>query len=185
MVTQIALGSNSRAFHPETFQLKLLRFIATCHMLFSIVQQPEFRDMILYASPSLRGNDSLPKSASIIQLYLLTLFIASRVILISLLSVSNCMVHLSFDLWSSPNHYSVLGLVCHFIDLDFKARTIIIGMKRLYSPHTGANMSGLIIEALKCYKLEYRLGFCVLDNTSDNNTSSRSVQIYLATLDII
>ncbi len=149
-----------------------------------MVEQDEFRDMMLYASPALRGTDFLCKSGNTVKEWLIQMFIVSQVMLLSLLLTSETSIHLSFDLWTSPNNYSVLGLVCHFIDKRFKARTIILGMQRLYGPHSGEIMAPLIIKVLKIYELGPRLGFCVLDNAGDNDTALRSIQVYLASLGI-
>jgi hypothetical protein len=179
------LNNQSYKFTAEGFRSKLCRMIAVLHLPLSLVESFEFRDLMLYCCPHLRGNDTLPKSSTTVRAWLLEMFIASQVILVKLLFESNCQVHVSFDLWSSPNYYSMLGIVCHFIDRDFKARTVLLGMKRLLGPHSGANMAELLIKVIKLYKLEKVLGFCVLDNARDNDTSLRSVQAYLLTQGII
>ena len=105
--------------------------------------------------------------------------------LIQLLLEVGSKIHISFDLWSSPNHYSMLGIVCYFIDRNFKARTVILGLKRLIGPHSGENIAYLLIETLKVYKLAHRLGFCVLDNARDNDTSLYTVEDFLLTQGVI
>jgi hypothetical protein len=172
-------GSQSRQILPEIVRQKLLRMIAVLHLPFNIVERDEFRDFMLYCSPALRGNDTLPKSSTSVKTWLLEYFLLSQLVLIQLLLVSGAKVHISFDLWSSANHYSMLGIVCHFIDRNFKARTVMLGLKRLVGPHSGENMSRLLIETIETYKLAHVLGFCVLDNARDNDTSLRSVQAYL------
>ena len=159
--------------------------IAVLHLPFSIVESNEFRDLMLYSSPALRNNDTLPKSGVSIKTWLIELFILSQVILIALLYQSEAKIYISFDLWSSPNHYSMLGIVGHFIDCNFKARTVLLGLKRLLGSHSGANMAQLLIEAIKAYKLAKVLGFCVLDNAGDNDTSLRVVETFLLTQGVI
>lgn len=170
---------------PEIVREKLLRMIAVLHLPFSIVESDEFRDFVLYCSPALRGNDTLPKSGATIKTWLLEYFLLSQLVLIQLLLESGAKIHISFDLWSSPNHYSMLGIVCHFIDRQFKARTVMLGLKRLIGPHSGENMSRLLIETITTYKLAHVLSFCVLDNAGDNDTSLRSVEAYLLTQGVV
>jgi hypothetical protein len=172
-------GAVVAPFDPKTFREKLLRFIAVCHIPFAIVEQAAFRDLLLYASPPLRGNDTLPKSGNSIRTWLLELYIVCQVLLIKLLLESNCQVHISFDLWTSPNNFSMLGLCCHFIDRSWQARTVILGMKRLIGPHSGDNMATLLKQVLQTYKLGPRLGYCVLDNAGDNDTCLRAVEDHL------
>ena len=91
-------GAVVAPFNPKTFREKLICFIAICHIPFAIVEHPAFRDLFLYASPPLRGNDILPKSGNTIKAWLLELYITCQVILIKLLLESNCQVYISFDL---------------------------------------------------------------------------------------
>jgi hypothetical protein len=91
-------------------------------------------------------------------------------------------IYLSFDLWTSPNNFSILGIVCHFINAEFKACTLLLGMKRLFRPHSGENLAQLVIKSVQTYNLANRLGFCVMDNAGDNNTALVTIQNYLYNL---
>jgi hypothetical protein len=179
------LVDRARVFLPEVFHQKLLCLIAVLHLLFSIVEQDEFRDLLLYSSPQLRYNDILPKSSTTIKMWLLELFLLSQALLIKLLLTSGTKIHISFDLWSSPNHFSILGIVGHFIDIEFKACTVLLGMKRLLGPYSRENIAHLLIKVIKAYKLAKVLGFCVLDNTGDNDTFLGTVQAYLLSEEVV
>jgi hypothetical protein len=65
--------------------------------------------------------------------------------LISILQTCSTSIHLSFDLWTSPNKYAMLGIICHFINNQWKARTVLLGLKRLAASHAGVDMAQLII----------------------------------------
>jgi hypothetical protein len=90
--------ASSTYFNPYTFRSKLLRAIIVLHLPFSIVKNNKFKDLILYASPNLRGNDTLLKSSNTIKILLLQMFIAFKVVLIALLLNSHTKVHISFNL---------------------------------------------------------------------------------------
>jgi hypothetical protein len=171
-------------FTPEGFRERFLKWTATCHIAFNMCEQPTFQDMMLYTCPNLRGNDTLATSGSTVKVWLLELFISYQIILVALLLKSKSRIHLSFDLWSAPNHYSMLGIVCHFVDTQFKVRTILLGMKRLFGPHSGDNMAQLVITTIQLYRLEARLGFCVMDNAGDNDTALMSIEKFLIDLDV-
>jgi hypothetical protein len=171
-------------FSAEVFRWKLLRCIAVLHLPFSIVEHDEFRDLLLYCSPHLRRDNTLPKSGKSIKVWMIELFLLQQAFLVALLQASRAMVHISFDLWTSPNHYCMLGVVCHFIDKNWVNRTVLLALKPLKGKHCGVNIGNILIEVLKAYSLFEFLGFCVTDNAGDNDTSMLSVQAYLATLSI-
>lgn len=101
--------------------------------------------------------------------------------LIKLLYNSEAKVYISFDLWSSLNHFSMLGIIDYFINSEFKACTILFGIKCLLGLYSKENIFYLLIETVKTYKLAKVLEFCILDNAGDNNTSLWAVQAYLLT----
>ena len=105
--------------------------------------------------------------------------------LIALLYQSGAKIYISFDLWSSPNHYSILGIISYFIDCNFKACTILLGLKRLIGSHSGENIAQLLIEVVKIYKLAKVLRFYILDNVGDNDTSLCIVETFLLTQGVI
>jgi len=90
--------ASNTCFNPHTFRLKLLRAITILYLPFFIVKNNKFKDLILYASPNLRGNNTLLKSNNTIKVLLLQMFIAFRVILVALLLNSHTKVHISFNL---------------------------------------------------------------------------------------
>jgi hypothetical protein len=169
----------SQTFSTERFRDLLCRLIAVQHLPFSIVAAKEFQDVLKYASPNLRCNDALFTSGTTAKTELVAMFLTYQVMLIAFLLESPGLIHLSFDLWTAPNHYHMLGVVCHFIDKNFKARTILLGMKRLFGPKSGENQAELVIEVIKKYKLESRLGFCIMDNAGDNDKCLIRIEKYL------
>ncbi len=121
--------------------MKLTRFIAVLHQPFETVEKDEHRDLLLYSSPYLRHDDSLLKRGTLISTGLVTSFLACQVVLIALLQQCDTLIHLSFDLWTSHNKYALLGIIGHFVDHEWRARTVLLGMRPLYSSHTSVDMA--------------------------------------------
>jgi len=144
----------------------------------------EFREMILYSSPTLCGNDTMPQSGSTVKIWLVELFLKLQIIIISFLAECDSMIHLSFDLWTALNNYSMLGIFYHFIDKNFKCHVVLLGMKRLYGAHSSENIAVLVIQTLQAYHLEKRLGFCVMDNATDNDTSLATIEVFLFSIGV-
>ena len=81
-------------------------------------------------------------------------------------------VSISFDLWTSPNPYAILGVVAMWIDATGKRRSTVLGMRRVYGEHTGENVGSIVIELLKEYNIDGDLiGYFMLDNASSNDTA--------------
>jgi len=144
-------ASQAQVFTAEGFRQFYLRWVAVCHIPFNMYKDKEFQDLMFYSNPTLCTNDTFPLSSTTVKIWLLEYFIASRIVLISLLFNCSSQIHMSFDLWTSLNHYSMLGITYHFVDKSFKARSIILRIKRLFGPHSGQNMAQLLIDVIKTY----------------------------------
>ena len=81
------------------------------------------------------------------------MFIIFKVILVALLLNSYIKVYISFDLWTSPNRYFMLGIIYYFINQAFKACTILLSLKALHGPYSGENMAILLVQIIKDYNL--------------------------------
>ena len=176
-----------RAFTFEAFRRRMTLSIAVNHLPFYIVAEPTCQELFYYTNPRLHLKNNLNhylKSGNSIKAEMIEMFLLSQIIVIHLLKSSNCLIHISFDFWTSPNKYSMLGVGCHFIDVDFKARTILLGLKRLFGPHSGENIARLLISVFNTYKLWDRLGFCVIDNAGDNGTALKCVEAHIATIGV-
>lgn len=173
------------SFSAETFRWKLLRCIAVLHLPFSIVEHPEFRDLFLYAAPRLRGNDYLPKSGSTVKAWMLELFLLQQAFLIIFMTQTASQIHLSFDLWTSSNHYCMLGVVAHFIDKLWINRTVLLALIPVKGSHAGVNIGAVLVDVIKAYSLTRLLGFCVTDNAGDNDTSLVALEFWLLTQGVI
>jgi hypothetical protein len=87
-------------------------------------------------------------------------------------------IHLSVDIWTSPNRYRLLAICSHFIDSQEKR------MKSLLALHTVANNSGeeqwnVILPVLQDYGIVRKLGAVVGDNSSTNDTLCNAISQYL------
>jgi hypothetical protein len=112
--TQIVIGS--QGFLLEVFRVKFFCFITILYLLFSIIKQDEFRDLMLYSSPYLRHDDSLLKNSISILTSLVISFLVCQAILIVLFQKYNILIYLFLDFWISSNKYAFLGVIGYFVN---------------------------------------------------------------------
>jgi len=63
-------------------------------------------------------------------------------------------IYLSFDLWSSPNHRSFLGVVAHWATLEGILKSATIGFCRFQGPHSGSNIAEVLWQILERFEQE-------------------------------
>jgi hypothetical protein len=97
------------------------------------------------------------------------------------LQESKSSIHLSFNLWTSPNHFTIVGIIAHFMNIQYKIESVLLGLRRLYNSHSGENVAGAIVSVIDKYEIAENIEYMMLDNTSLNDTC---VEEILRQLDI-
>jgi hAT family protein len=154
----------------EKFKELLIRWVVYCHIAFFQLENQYFRDLLFFLNPTLLNH--LPKAARTIRSWVMHAFLSKKQRLRGDLQRSRSRVSISFDLWTSPNPYAILGVVAMWIDATGKRRVTVLGMRRVYGEHTGENLGSAVLELLKEYDISGdQTGYFMLDNASSNDTA--------------
>ena len=146
----------------------LIRWIVTAHLPFTAVENGFLRSLLELLSPSLAP--IIPSSGDTVKRWIFDEFEKQKaVIKRQLLDESKSLIHISFDLWTSPNSLAFMGVVSHYLARDYRVRTQLIALRRLTGSHSGENMAQCLIQVLQEYEIEDRLGYFVLDNAESND----------------
>jgi hypothetical protein len=79
-------------------------------------------------------------------------------------------IHISCDLWTSPNSLAILGITAQFINESGNLKSLVLALKEVDGEHSGENMSKYVHQVILEYGFEKNLGYFVMDNTPDNDT---------------
>ena len=80
-------------------------------------------------------------------------------------------IHISFDIWTSPNGYALAGIVLHFVDDDYQVRAILLGIHEVYREHLNENVSYIVVDVIREFQTESELDTFVLNNADNNDTT--------------
>lgn len=163
----------------STFRTLLLKWIICMHISFSQVESKYFRQMMVYVNPVLESGNLLPKSGNTIRDWVMKDFGKCKEQITRKLAESEGQVHLSFDLWTSPNSLALLGVVGHWMSKDKHLQTTLLGLRRLQGAHSGENMSAVVLDVVKNFRIQTRLGYFVLDNAETNDTCVKSLSDHI------
>lgn len=156
-------------FDWENLKLRLIEWIVVMHITFSQVQNDWFRRFLAVLSPRLE--QWIPKAGNTVRAWILSEFERRQEDIRKQLHGSRSRIHLSFDLWTSPNHMSFVGVVAHYVSSQYKVETVLLGLRRLRGPHSGQNVAEAVLKVIRKYGLTgNHIGWFVLDNASSNDT---------------
>jgi len=122
-------------------ELKTVHFIVDCMLPFSTVQKKSFRAMIKSHNPS-----ATPMSNRKVKAILLALEEAMRNKCVEMMAGEH--VSITLDHWTSKANQNYLGITAHFIDKDWNARSVPLGV---FLHEGGSNAEELEKEFLKTW----------------------------------
>ena len=88
-------------------------------------------------------------------------------------------IHISCDLWTSPNSKAILGITAQFVNKAGKLTSLVLALKEVVGEHSGENMSKYLLHVIREYSIESNLGYIVMDNASDNDTLMTALSVSL------
>ncbi|KJZ70095.1 hypothetical protein HIM_10498 [Hirsutella minnesotensis 3608] len=149
----------------ERFKELLIRWVVYCHIAFFQLENQYFRELLFFLNPALLNH--LPKAAKTTRGWVMDAFLSKKQQLKEDLQRSRSRISISFDLWTSPNPYAILGVVAMWIDATGKRRSTVLGMRRVHGEHSGENLGSTVLELLKEYDIGGdQIGYFMLDNAA-------------------
>ncbi|KAK2680425.1 hypothetical protein RAB80_002218, partial [Fusarium oxysporum f. sp. vasinfectum] len=119
----------------ELFKDLLLHWIVDADIAFSAVEHPDFRKLLGLLNEEL-VDELLPRSGVTIRSWLEAEYRSQKELLRSKLAASLYKKHLTFDLWTSPQEYALLGVTVHFTDALKRPQTSLLALRRLRGAHS-------------------------------------------------
>ena len=151
----------------------LIQWIVIAHIALSCVEQQSFQTLIELLNPVVF--EYLYTAGNSIRKLIIQEHQRRQGIICEALQRSPSKIHLSFDLWTSPNSLAFCGVVAHFLTPELKSKSLLIGLKRVRGCHSGENIAESILKVIKEYRIASKLGYFQADNAGDNDTCIKTV----------
>jgi hypothetical protein len=98
----------------KPFQDALVALVVICQLALSLVVNDLFSLFLTILFPKI--DQLLPKHGNTIRTWIMAAFKSRKDQLIASFQRCQSNVNFSFDLWTSPNHKALLGIVAHYVD---------------------------------------------------------------------
>ncbi|KJZ68043.1 hypothetical protein HIM_12565 [Hirsutella minnesotensis 3608] len=79
-------------------------------------------------------------------------------------------IHVSFDLWTSPNRLSIMAVFAHFIDKVGCQQSRLLALRRQFGTHSGENLAHTLFSIIQQWGIGERVGTVMSDNLKANDT---------------
>jgi hypothetical protein len=172
-----ALSSHSSLIHSLNivcWRAKLLKWVVISHTPFRVVEDMAFREMLMELHPQI--SRYIPVGTTL-RRWLQKEFQQATGIIRSWLRGARSRIHLSFDLWTSPNRYAMLGVIGHFVHpSEPRNQHVLLALRRMSVAHTGEEIAKVLLEAISYWEIPADdLGVFVSDNATVNDVAIKLV----------
>lgn len=175
-------------FHWRILRAQLARFIVNSNQSFSLVEQEDFFSLFHYVAitrPTLpQLCEAFPRSHNTVKRLISSLFEQNKQRVIESIQSAVSSIHLSFDLWTSASRHAVLGIAGYWVTSAGERKGVLLGLKRLEGRHSGENQAGIVWDLATELGFEEEIGYCTLDNASNNDTAMNELERFQNDLDI-
>lgn len=139
-----------------------------CHVAIAMIENAFFRDLLWLLNPSIAA--LLPYARATLRHWIFAEYERRKMVVKAELSSAVSNIHFSFDIWTSPNYYSILGLYSHFVDRHGTRQRRLIAFRRVIGRHSGENIAPVLIEIIRDWDIPARrVGWFQSDNASPND----------------
>ena len=134
-----------------------------------MVENDYFRELVAYLNEGLAS--LLPLAKATIRRWIVSAYQEEKEKIKEEMRTSISNIHISFDMWTSPNYLAMLSIFAHYLDKDGRRQSRrLIGFKRVLGAHTGEKQAATIVATLHDYAVADKTRYFMSDNASSNDS---------------
>jgi hypothetical protein len=166
-----------KVLNQDVIDEALVSLIVVRNLSFRLVESPEFHALCRVLNPE--SYDYIITSHSSIPRKIERSWQTQKDIVRKKLQSALSSIHLSLDIWTSPNRLLLLGICAHFVEQNQeKLSKALLGLRTVVN-HSGCEQFTVLLSVLQDYGIVRKLGSIVCDNATSNDTLCRAVGTYL------
>jgi hypothetical protein len=146
----------------------LVGYIVDCDLPFTALESVYIKELLKQLDPGFA--QELPQSRSTIGRDIKEVFESKMMAVKADLTKALSQIHISFDLWTSPNNLAMISVFGHFINQKKKPQSRLLAFRRQLGKHSGNYIALTIQDVLNAWGIGKQVGVCVADNAGNNDT---------------
>jgi hypothetical protein len=155
----------------------LISLIVVRNLPFSAVEWPEFHTFCQVLNPE--SKDAITTTHSQVKNKIEKAYDVHKDTIRKKLQSALTNIHLSVDIWTSPNKHLLLGVTGDFVDCTEEKHLKTLLALRPVAGHSGEDQFDVLLPILQEYGIVRKLGAVVSDNSGTNDTLCRAIEAYL------
>jgi len=164
----------------KVVQQCLVRLVVQERLALSFVEAPSFHAFCQSLNPLVDSN-ILPTSHSTIRTAIQSHWYEEKLILQREIQTALSKIHISLDIWTSPNRLLFIAILGHFVrQSDGTRRKNLLALRQV-AGHSGDEQFTVLRTVLEEYEISQDLGVITGDNATTNDTLCRTISKWQST----
>ncbi|RYC81284.1 hypothetical protein BFJ63_vAg15823, partial [Fusarium oxysporum f. sp. narcissi] len=134
------------SIEPDQLEALYVRFITACSLPFRLVECPEFRALLAYINNDIET--WLPDTHDTVKTWIMRQYECQKERVKQRIQSAKSRIHISCDLWTSPNSLAILGVVAHYVTEDGQLEHHVLALKDIDSEHDGSHLAVAILKVV-------------------------------------
>jgi hypothetical protein len=151
----------------------LVGYIVDGDLPFTALESVYIKELLKQLDPGFA--QELPHSRSTIGRDIKEVFESKMMAVKADLTKALSQIHISFDLWTSPNNLAMISVFGHFINQKKMPQSRLLAFRRQLGKHSGNYIALTIQDILKAWGIGKQVGVCVADNAGNNDTCLKAL----------
>lgn len=171
---QAFANSVIKRFDRAHFLKLLVNWIVESQLSFKQIEHPRLQQIFDYLNPAVKVTDAHITGKTIRKLAIQQ-FERHRATVQDVLRMSPGQIHIAFDGARTRNRHTLYGVTATFRDTDNQLQKIVLGIPELIDRHSGENIATEILDIIKSFGIEDKVGYFTLDNAPNNDTAMAEI----------
>ncbi|KAJ6436675.1 hypothetical protein O9K51_10794 [Purpureocillium lavendulum] len=162
-----------KVLHKEVINEALVSLIAVHRLLLRLVESDEFHTFCKALNP--QATTEIMSSHAEVGKKVASSWLLQKDAVLKRLQSAPSNIHISADIWTSPNQELFLGICAQFVDYETeKLSKALLALPVIFSHSAEAQLEALS-SALRDYGIDHKLGAFIGDNASSNDKLCRLI----------
>ena len=168
-----------KALNQKAINEALVQLIAVRNLPYNCMTWPELHALLMIVNYMVE--DVLRSSAAEVPKLMKSSYMTHKNILRKKLQSAISKIHLTADVWTSPNCKSFLGICAHFVDDETKRLCqAILALPEVEEGHGGEQQAGVLLPVLEDYGIVDKIGYVTGDNHGSNDKLCHFISKHLS-----
>jgi hypothetical protein len=154
----------------------LVALIVVRNLSYRMVEWTEFQVLCQVLNKACKGK--VPTAHSTVSEYVKEAWIRHKDVVRTVVQAAISHIHISLDIWTSPNQWLLLAICAHFTSYEQKKEKALLALKKVPG-HSGEDQFSILVPVLQDYGIEKKLGAIIADNAPPNSVLCRIVENHM------